>query len=131
MIIILTGDDKDKFMGIFDNDREYQAIGRRLDGLKKDISALDNHIKELKAMVTATKEEVRNDIAEIKSIVAETRGMANSALVLLQQYIDKVNAASATAEDLGGFRAELKIIHDELNAEKDQLKAAIETNPQA
>lgn len=145
MIIILTGEDKDKFMGIFDDYgkdfaalnkqlktimTEYQAIGRRLDTIENSIVALSVLVVQQGKDNMATKTEVRADIAEIKAIVAETRGAANSALALLDQYIKAVNASSASAADLDEFRTDLKAIHDELAAERDQIKTALEANAQ-
>lgn len=77
----------------------------------------------------ATKEEVQADLAEIKTEVAETRGAANSAIVLLREYIDRVGQAAASAVDLDGFRADLALIKDEMQATEAELKAAVTQTP--
>lgn len=77
----------------------------------------------------ATKEEVQADLAEIKTEVAETRGAANSAIVLLREYIDRVGLAAASATDLDGFRADLALIKDEMQATEAELKAAVTQTP--
>lgn len=110
------------------NDKEYQAIERKLDALDRKLDALFNAQRKSDM---ATKQEVQKDLADIKQIVGETRGAANSAIVLLKKYIDQVNNAAANAADLDAFRADLKIIHDETLGAENDLKAAVETNVQA
>lgn len=77
----------------------------------------------------ATKQEVTDDIAAIKTDVAATRGAANSAIVLLRETLARIGEAAASATDLDGFRAELKLIDDETKATEAELKAAVNVNP--
>jgi hypothetical protein len=80
-------------------------------------------------MLMATREEVQTDLKEIRTIVTETRGVANSALALLKEALDRVGVAAASATDLDAFRADLKIIRDETVAMEGELKAAVTANP--
>jgi hypothetical protein len=93
--------------------------------LRKLRDLISHHRKE----DMATKQEVQADIAEIKQIVADTRGAANSAIALLKEVLGKVDTAAATATDLDALRTDLKLIKDETLAEEADLKAAVAQNP--
>jgi hypothetical protein len=121
--IIITGKDKEKVMGWFDS-TEYQAIGRKLD---KILIAL----AKMEKTDMATKDEVKADLANIIALATETRGVANTAVVLIKKLFDQINNAAATAADLDEFRATLKTIMTETQAAEDDLKAAVTTNQQA
>lgn len=120
--IIITGKDKEKVMGWFDN-TEYQAIGRKLD---KILFAL----AKMEKADMATKDEVKADLANIIALATETRGVANTAVLLIKKLLDQINNAAATAADLDEFRASLKTIMTETQAAEDDLKAAVTTNQQ-
>lgn len=109
-------------MGWFDN-TEYQAIGRKLD---KILFAL----AKMEKADMATKDEVKADLANIIALATETRGVANTAVLLIKKLLDQINNAAATAADLDEFRASLKTIMTETQAAEDDLKAAVTTNQQ-
>lgn len=115
-------------MGWFDNS-EYQAIGRRLDKIDKDLTALKLQLTAQGKNNMATKAEVKADLDELKQIVTDTRGAANSAIALIKKLLDQVTNAAASAADLDELRTDLAVIKTETLAEEDDLKKAIEANP--
>lgn len=127
--IIVTGKDKERFMGIFDNDREYRAIGRKLDKLEDSMTALAALIVKQGKDNMATKAEVKADLDEIKQIVGETRGVAKSIIILVDKLLERIANSAANATDLDAFRADLALIRTETIAERDEIAAKVLENP--
>jgi len=92
--------------------------------MDRDVIALRNQ-EEL----MATKEQVLQDLADIRTEVTNTRGAADSAIVLLREVLGRVGDAAASATDLDGFRVELGLIMDGTKETEAALKAAVEAPP--
>jgi len=92
--------------------------------MDRDVIALRNQ-EEL----MATKEQVLQDLADIRTEVAETRGAADSAITLLREVLGRVGDAAASATDLDGFRVELGLIMEATQETEAALKAAVVAPP--
>lgn len=86
-------------------------------------------IKENQETIMATKEEVKQDLANLLTETKATRGAAESAIVWAKGLVDQIANAAANASDLDGLRSDIALIQAEAKSTEDQLKAAIPANP--
>lgn len=77
----------------------------------------------------AVLQEVKDEIAATRTEVAATRGVANSAVVLINKLLGLIASAAASATDLDELKASIADIHAETTAEKQDLAAAVARDP--
>lgn len=74
-------------------------------------------------------QDVKDEIVATKTEVADTRGVAKSAVVLIDKLLGLIQDAAASASDLDELKASIADIRTETTAEKAELAAAVAKNP--
>ena len=100
-----------------------------VEAIRELSNKLDLVSQRLENMIMATKEEVTADLEEIKKLVTDTKGVAQSAVELITRLMGMIGDAAAKAEDLDAFRVSLKEISAGVTEEKDALAKAVEAAP--
>lgn len=90
-------------MGIFDNDREYQAIGRRLDKIILRLDALEKqgHVnmatqQQLRDMLAA----LTKDVGDQTTVVASNHQLLTNLTVQIAELAAKINNADNIPQDI-------------------------------
>lgn len=134
--IIITGKDKERIMGLFDNDREYRAIGRRLDKLEDSIVALTALIikqgKEIMAKADDLRAILNKLTADVGSQTTEIGGM-KQLLTNLGAIIADLNQRIKDADNIPADIVQLAQSADDAvnNNTGEIVKAVADNTPSA